>query len=93
MVTPIATPNEEPRPWTRMDIVSAFVTFAILYALSPPWMIALARVFRAPGWAASLLSFCYHPLSIARQNLPQVDHFYDAYRAMLTPWLSGIGML
>ncbi len=90
MTIPIATPHKEVRPWTRADIASAFLTFFILYALSPPWMIAMSRVCHAPEWAQNLLVFCYHPLSVARQNLAPVDHFYNAYAAMLIPWLSGI---
>ena len=89
-MTPIASPNKEPRPWTRSDIASAFVTFFILYALSPPWMIAMMRVTHAAPWTVNLLAFCYHPLSIARQSSSHIDHFYSAYRVLLDPWLSGI---
>ncbi len=90
MTIPIATPHKEPRPWTRTDIASAFLTFCILYALSPPWMIAMSRVLHAPPWVQNLLAFCYSPLSFARQNLPHVDHFYNGYGQLLVPWLSGI---
>jgi hypothetical protein len=86
----IATPQQEGRPWTRADTASALLTFAILYALSPPWVIAMARVLECLSTTQDLIAFAYHPLSIAREIFPQVNEFYDGYRVLLTPWLSGI---
>lgn len=73
-----------------MDVASAFLTFVILYALSPPWIVAFTRATQAPPWVLNIVAFCYHPLSVARQNFSGIDFFYTAYRTLLQPWLSGI---
>lgn len=90
MSTPVAAPHQEPRPWTRSDIASAFTTFVILYALSPPWVVAFMRATHAPEWVLNIAAFCYHPVTLARQNISGIDFFYNAYRLLLQPWLSGI---
>lgn len=91
MSTQVAAPHKEPRPWTRTDIASALLTFFILYALSPPWIVALMRVTHAPSWLLNVVAFCFHPLSILRQNYGPIEYFYKAYRILLEPYLSGIG--
>lgn len=90
MSTQVAAPYQEPRPWTRSDIASASLTIFILYALSPPWVVAFARAAQAPPWVDGVVAFVYHPLSIARQQFSGIDYFYTAYRILLQPWLSGI---
>lgn len=86
----IATPFKENKPWTKLDVASTFATFAIIYALSPPWIIALARVFNSPTFVQDAIAFIYHPLAVARYHVPAIDNFYNAYRVMLAPWLTGI---
>ena len=93
MTIQIATPTKESRPWTRIEIVSTFLTFMILYALSPPWTIAFARVTHAGPTVQNMIVFGYHPLTIARDHLPAVDRFYEGYGVLLTPWLSGLDVI
>lgn len=82
--------HKQPRVWTKWDIFCAYLSGLIMYALSPPWIIALFRVCGAPLWLLNSLAILYSPLSVARQNLTAIDAFYDAYRILLSPWLSGI---
>ena len=90
MILHIANPHRQPRVWTKSDILCAYLSGLILYALSPPWVIALFRVCGAPLWLLNSLAMLYSPLMIARENLAPVDAFYNAYRILLSPWLSGI---
>lgn len=90
MNAPVAAPYQEPRPWKRSDIACALFALMVLYALSPPWVIAISRGLHAPAMVMNVIAFGYHPLSVMRQTYPPVDYFYSAYRLLLSPYLSGI---
>ena len=90
MLLHIAILHRQPKVWTKADIVCGYLSGLIVYALSPPWIIALFRVCGAPVWVLNSLAILYTPLMVARENFTAVDAFYNAYRILLTPWLSGI---
>lgn len=90
MLLHIATLHCQPRVFRRSDYLSFVLTGLISYALSPPWVIALFRVFGAPVWLMNTIAFFYAPLTLARGNSNAIDTFYHGYRVLLSPWLSGI---
>lgn len=88
--TAIKISHPKSKPWSRVDIACAYLSGLLIYALSPPWMIALFRVCSAPVWLLNALAFLYSPLTALRQSVDAIDAFYNAYRILLNPWLSGI---
>ena len=85
-----ASKVQDEEPWGVQQKVRMAVLILALYAVSPPMIIVLSRSSGAPIWFMHSLEFFYAPIAYVRETIPMIDNFYEAYRVLMRPWLTGI---